>query len=58
MPKTNDYIKKFVDGIKMLSISRNQLKVIAKIRGIKGYKSISKDRLLSALNASEYIMIQ
>ena len=58
MPKTNDYIKKFVDGIKMLSISRNQLKVIAKIRGIKGYKSISKNRLLSALNASEYIMIQ
>ena len=58
MPKTNDYIKKFVDGIKMLSISRSQLKVIAKIRGIKGYKSISKDRLLSALNASEYIMIQ
>ena len=34
-------------------LSLNELRLIAKSRGIKGYKSMSEDRLLSALNASE-----
>ena len=33
----------------MLNLSPKELKAIAKIRSIKGYKSMSKDRLLSAL---------
>ena len=37
----------------MLNLSPKALKAISKIRGIKGYKSISEDRLLSALKASE-----
>ena len=37
----------------MLNLSLNELKVIAQIRGIKSYKSMSKDRLLSTLIASE-----
>ena len=34
-----------------MDLSKKELKVIAKIRGIKGYKSISKDELLSALTS-------
>ena len=37
----------------MLNQSRKELKAIARIRGIKCYKSMSEDRLLSALKASE-----
>ena len=37
----------------MLNLSPKELKVIAKIRGIKGYKSMTDDRLLSAIKASE-----
>ena len=37
----------------MLDLSLNESKLIAKYRGIKGYKIMSEDRLLSALNASE-----
>ena len=37
----------------MLNLSPKELKAIAKIRGIKGYKSMSEDILLSALKASE-----
>ena len=36
----------------MLNISPKELKAIARIRGIKGYKSMSEDKL-SALKASE-----
>ena len=36
----------------MRNLSLKELKVVAKIRGIKGYKSVS-DRLLSTLKASE-----
>ena len=35
------------------NLSLNKLKQIAKIRGIKGYKSMPEDKLLSALNKSE-----
>ena len=36
----------------MLDLSTKELKAIAKIRGIKGYKSMSEE-LLSALNSSK-----
>ena len=39
----------------MLNLSLNELTLIAKSRGIKGYKSMSEDRLLSALNESESV---
>ena len=39
----------------MLNQSLNELKLIAKSRGIKGYKRMSQDRLLSVLNASESV---
>ena len=39
----------------MLNLSLNELKLIAKSRSIKGYKSMSEDRLVSALNASELV---
>ena len=39
----------------MLNLSLNKLKLIAKSRGIKGYKSMSKERLLSFLNESESV---
>ena len=34
----------------MLSLSLNKLKLITKSSGIKGYKNMSKERLLSALS--------
>ena len=37
----------------MVNVSLNESKAIAKIRGIKGYKSIFEERLLSILNESE-----
>ena len=37
----------------MLNLSLKELKLVAKSRGIKGYKSMSKERLLSALSESE-----
>ena len=37
----------------MMDFSLDELKEIAKIKGIRGYKSMSKDRLLSALKASK-----
>ena len=39
----------------MLDLSLKKLKAIAKIRGIKDYKSISKDKLLSILDKSEQV---
>ena len=41
----------------MLKLSPKELKLIAKSKssGIKGYKSMSEDKLLSALNASESV---
>ena len=37
----------------MLNLSRKELNVIGKMRGIKGYKIMSEYRLLSAIKASE-----
>ena len=37
----------------MLNLSLKELKVIAKMRGIKGYKGMSEGELLNALNLSE-----
>ena len=39
----------------MLNLSLNELGLVAKSRGIKGYKSLSKKRLLSVLSESELI---
>ena len=38
----------------MPNLSLNELKQIAKMRRTKAYKSISKERLLSALDESEF----
>ena len=43
----------FVHSIKMQKLSLNELKQTAKMRGIKGYKSISEERLVSSINESE-----
>ena len=40
----------FVHSVKMLKLSINELYQIAKIKGIKGYKSISEEILVSSLN--------
>ena len=37
----------------MIKPSLNEFKLIAKFRGIKGYKSMSEDELLSSLEESE-----
>ena len=37
----------------MLKLSPKELKAIVKIRGIKVYKSISEDKLLSALSSTK-----
>ena len=39
--------------LKDLKLSLKELKTIAKIRGIKGYKSMSEDEILSAFNLSK-----
>ena len=39
----------------MLILSLNELKLIARSKGINDYKSMSKKRLLSALNKSETV---
>ena len=39
----------------MLNLSLNKLKLIAKSRHTKGYKSMSKERLSSTLNESESV---
>ena len=39
----------------MLNLLLNELKLVAKLRGIKGYKSMSKEKLLSALSESESV---
>ena len=44
----------FVHSIKV-NLSTKELKAIAKIRGIKGYKSTSEDELLSSLTSSKLV---
>ena len=39
----------------MLNLSLDELKQIAKMTRIKGYKSMSKERLLSTLSESESV---
>ena len=39
----------------MLDLSLDELKLVAKSRGIKGYNSMSKERLLSALSKPKLI---
>ena len=41
------------NSLKDLELSSEELKAIAEIRGIKGYKSMSKGELLSALTPSK-----
>ena len=43
----------FPQGMKMLNLSLNKLKQIEKMRRIKNYKNMSKERLLSAIYESE-----
>ena len=39
----------------MVNLSLTELKLIVKIRVIKGYERMSEDKLLSALNKSELV---
>ena len=39
----------------MQNLSLNELKLVAESRGIKGYKSMSEERLLSALSKSKLV---
>ena len=39
----------------MLELSLNELKLVGKSRGIKGYKRMSKEILLSAFSKSELV---
>ena len=43
------------ESIRMLNLSLKELKLIAKNKGIKGYKRMSDNRLLSILNVPEAI---
>ena len=53
--KTIIYNFSFFYNISMSELSLNELKLVAKSRGIKGYKSMSKERLLSAFIKSESV---
>ena len=39
----------------MIKLTSDELKAIAEIRGIRGYESMSEERLLSSLNESESV---
>ena len=45
----------FVHSIKILNLSLNRMRQIAKMRSMKGYKSISEERLVSSINKSESV---
>ena len=53
--KSNYKIFVVVHSIKMVYLSLNKLKKIAKIRRIKAYKSMSEERLLSVLSKSKSV---
>ena len=42
----------------MLNLSLNELKLVVESRGIKVYKSMSKERLLSALSKSKLVEVK
>ena len=46
-------VKKISNPLKNLELSSEELKAIAKIRGIKGYKRMSEDELLRSLTPSK-----
>ena len=48
-----NFLKKLFKSTRMLNLSLKKLRLVAKNRGIKGHKSMSKDRLLSMLNTPE-----
>ena len=49
-------MKKYIShSISMLNLSLNELKLVSKSRSIKGYKNMSKERLLSALSESDLV---
>ena len=52
-PKT--VIKKIFHDVSMLNPLLNELKLITKSRGTKGYKSMSKERLVSDLSESKLV---
>ena len=52
-PKQTVIKKSFVQGIKILNLSLNKLKLIAKNRGIKDYKDKSKDESTKILSKPE-----
>ena len=52
-PKNRNNYKKDLSKQRMLNLTLDELKQIAKMRPIRGYKNMSKERLLSALNKSE-----
>ena len=57
--KTKTVIKNFFShNISKLNLSLNELKLVVKIRGIKGYKTMSKEKMLSALSESESVEIK
>ena len=55
--RTDTYLKKIVQSIRVQKLSLKELELNAKNRGIKGYKSMSIDKLLIILDASEPIKI-
>ena len=54
--KSKHIFKKIAQSIRMLNLSLKELKLIAKNRDIEGYKSISKNKLLSIINTPEPII--
>ena len=44
-----------LDELSMLGITLDKLKLVTKIRAIKGYKNMSEERLLRALNKPKLI---
>ena len=49
------FLKRFVQSLRMLNVSLKELRLVAKNRGIKGYKSMSKSTSLNILNRPEPI---
>ena len=52
-PKTSNYEKKFVQRIRMINLSLNELQLIAKSRNIKDCKNKSENDLIKVLSDSK-----